>query len=56
MVYRFSIFKAESIWDEEQWSEEYSLEDIPENFKDERFMSSNSNIQNIINKIKQIIP
>ena len=40
-VYRVSVFKVESIWDEEQWSEKYNLNNIPKKFQDERFIRLN---------------
>ena len=55
-VYRFSVFKVESIWDEEQWSDEYNLDNIPKKFQDERFIRLNINIETITNRVKQIIP
>lgn len=54
--YRFSVCEVESIWDEEQWSQEYALDNIPKNFKDERFIKLSKSIEIILNKIKQIIP
>lgn len=55
-VYRVSFFKVESIWDEEQWSEKYNLNNIPKKFQDEVFIRLNINIETIINRVKQIIP
>lgn len=55
-IYRFSIYKVESIWDEEQWSKEYNLDNIPKNYKDERFLRLNNNIDKNINRILEIIP
>lgn len=55
-TYRFSITEVESIWNEEQWSPEYTLEIIPENLKGEKFFRFNSNIERNLNKIMQIIP
>lgn len=55
-TYRFSIHQVESIWDEEQWSEEYEYEDIPKNYKGGKFTSLDNNLKNITDRIKQIIP
>lgn len=55
-TYRFSIHQVKSIWDEEQWGEKYEPDDIPKNYKDEKFIRLDNNIKNIIDRVKQIIP
>lgn len=56
ITYRFSIHQVKSIWDENQWSGKYEPNDIPKNYKDEKFIRLDKNINKIVDKIKQIIP
>ena len=54
-VFKFSIYKGQSIWDDEQWSKEYDLDKVPENFKDEKFKRLNNNIEKTIDRVLEII-
>jgi len=54
-IFLFSVNEPDSLWDGNQWSVEYSLDEIPESMKLEYFYRCLKNIDDNMEKIKGII-
>lgn len=56
IYYKFSKYEVESIWDEEQWSEKYLLENVPSQFENTNLKVLSNHLPEMLEKIKRIIP
>lgn len=53
--FQFSINKPDSLWDNNQWGDEYSLDEIPESMKSEYFYRCLKNVNDNMEVIRDII-
>lgn len=51
---QFSVNEPNSLWDDNQWGKEYSLNDVPESMKSEYFYRCLKSMDNNIEEIKKI--
>ena len=52
--YSFSIHTPKNLWDSNQWSEEYLVDEVPQIYKDEKYFLLKDNIQKNLKKIENI--
>ena len=52
--YSFSIHTPKNLWDSNQWSEEYLVDEVPQIYKDEKYFLLKDNIQKRLKKIENI--
>lgn len=55
IYYRFSVKKAKHIWDEEQWSNEYIIENIPNKYQTEYLVNVSKSINRNIEQIHELV-
>lgn len=55
LLYRFSVNRADNLWDEKQWSEPYPKTCIPERFRTPRLSNMTEQMNRIVPAIRQII-
>lgn len=53
-IFQFSVNEYDSIWDNDQWGDEYSLDEIPESMKSEYFYRCLKNVDDNIEVIRGI--
>ncbi len=53
--YRFSARRAENLWDEKQWGEEYTEENIPGCYRSDRLCSMSETLNRVVPRIQRIV-
>lgn len=53
-IFQFSVNEPDSLWDDNQWGDEYSLDEIPESMKSEYFYRCLKNVDDNIEVIRGI--